>query len=552
MIIHNPILTGSFTVNGTDVASITSSAASIASLNSYTASLNAKSSSFATTGSNTFVGNQVVSGSLTVTGSITTPGTLTAQTLVVQTITSSVDFVTGSTRFGSLSSNTHQFTGSMSVSGSGTFVGNVIAGDIIRVSGSGAYLSIYDTQASSKNWAIRAGHDAVGDLAIRQSNSTGGDPVAAGTTRLYINASGNVGIGVIPSAWYTGYTALQVGESAALFSNRTSADTRTTQLANNAYLNSGATNWIYAQTDEATRYEQVNGEHKFYTAASGTAGNNITWTTPLSIASTGAATFSNTTSGLALKLFTSYASGRALNFGFSDGSVLPTAAFYIGNQTGVGVFIGDETTTNGLYVKSGGNVGIGTTSPATLDSGGVNLQIKDRSSLFQLGVVNSTYLGNNVYYDGSWKRIVSGFGTLIRLTDDNNGFSFLTTGTGAPNSAVTFTNAMTITSGGNVQINGPVYRYNGQTVVGGSFTNLTSIDLSSSRTYLISMIATNVEANLGYRIFGVIQANATSSTYSFSDIASQTMAIQFSGTTVQARVTNGQQWTFNWSILQLL
>jgi hypothetical protein len=39
--------------------------------------------------------------------------------LVVQTITSSVDFVTGSTRFGSsLSTSTHQFTGSVSVTGS--------------------------------------------------------------------------------------------------------------------------------------------------------------------------------------------------------------------------------------------------------------------------------------------------------------------------------------------------------------------------------------------------------------------------------------------------
>jgi hypothetical protein len=45
-------------------------------------------------------------------------GTLTAQTINVQTITSSIDYVTGSTRFGSLSSNTHQFTGSVSISGS--------------------------------------------------------------------------------------------------------------------------------------------------------------------------------------------------------------------------------------------------------------------------------------------------------------------------------------------------------------------------------------------------------------------------------------------------
>ncbi len=45
-------------------------------------------------------------------------GTLTAQTINVQTITSSIDFVTGSSRFGSTTDNTHQFTGSVSISGS--------------------------------------------------------------------------------------------------------------------------------------------------------------------------------------------------------------------------------------------------------------------------------------------------------------------------------------------------------------------------------------------------------------------------------------------------
>jgi hypothetical protein len=45
-------------------------------------------------------------------------GTLTAQTIIAQTITSSIDFVTGSTRFGSTTDNTHQFTGSVSISGS--------------------------------------------------------------------------------------------------------------------------------------------------------------------------------------------------------------------------------------------------------------------------------------------------------------------------------------------------------------------------------------------------------------------------------------------------
>jgi hypothetical protein len=86
--------------------------AASASINAYTASQNILNGKYATTGSNTFEGVQTINSNLIVTGSIT------AQTLVVQTITSSVDFVTGSTHFGTISSNTHEFTGSVSVSGS--------------------------------------------------------------------------------------------------------------------------------------------------------------------------------------------------------------------------------------------------------------------------------------------------------------------------------------------------------------------------------------------------------------------------------------------------
>ena len=48
----------------------------------------------------------------------TVRGTLTAQTIVAQTITSSIEFITGSTRNGSLLTNTHQFTGSVGITGS--------------------------------------------------------------------------------------------------------------------------------------------------------------------------------------------------------------------------------------------------------------------------------------------------------------------------------------------------------------------------------------------------------------------------------------------------
>jgi hypothetical protein len=68
--------------------------------------------SFAVSGSYNQTGDAFISGSLTITN------TLTAQTIVAQTITSSTDFVTGSTRFGTLLSNTHQFTGSVLITGS--------------------------------------------------------------------------------------------------------------------------------------------------------------------------------------------------------------------------------------------------------------------------------------------------------------------------------------------------------------------------------------------------------------------------------------------------
>ena len=87
--------------------------ASVAGTNTFTASvnnsltqLNSRTGSYATTGSNTFQGNQTINGTLNVTN------------IVVTTITASTEFASGSTRFGSNNSNTHEFTGSVSITGS--------------------------------------------------------------------------------------------------------------------------------------------------------------------------------------------------------------------------------------------------------------------------------------------------------------------------------------------------------------------------------------------------------------------------------------------------
>jgi hypothetical protein len=191
--------------------------------------LNATTSSFAVSATSASFAANATSASYAVSAttasfanSLTVAGTLTAQTLVVQTITSSVDFVTGSTRFGSIADNTHVFTGSMSVSGSGTFTGNIGIGLInpgvaLDVSGYGRVTGI---GLNSTPTSIGANPNYVrltntgGDLYIGQEGSTNagffvgslaydsvlysGRPynfIINGTSRVYINSSGSVGIG---------------------------------------------------------------------------------------------------------------------------------------------------------------------------------------------------------------------------------------------------------------------------------------------------------------------------------------------------------------------
>jgi hypothetical protein len=100
------------------VFTLTSSfAAQTASFTAFTASQNILNGTYATTGSNTFTGIQTVNSNLIVTGSIT------AQTLVVQTVTSSVVYSSGSNVFGNNIANTQTFTGSVNITGSTNLVG---------------------------------------------------------------------------------------------------------------------------------------------------------------------------------------------------------------------------------------------------------------------------------------------------------------------------------------------------------------------------------------------------------------------------------------------
>jgi hypothetical protein len=131
-----------------------------------------------------------LSGSLELTGSFTTSGAIVAQTLVVQTITSSITQMTGSNVFGSSLSNTQRFTGSVLTTGSLVVNGTTVTdAQLVNVVGnqSSANVGVVLNNTNATYPRIYAMQNVGGALAFYDYTSN--------ATRMYINASGSVGIG---------------------------------------------------------------------------------------------------------------------------------------------------------------------------------------------------------------------------------------------------------------------------------------------------------------------------------------------------------------------
>jgi hypothetical protein len=127
------------------------------------------------------------------------------------------------------------------------------------------------------------------------------------TERLRLDSSGNLGLGVTPSAWFSSYKTLQVSSNGSLTSN-----TDFFAFSNNAFVNSSG-NDIYLTTGFAGRYRHVasNGAHQWSTAPSGTAGNAITFTQAMTLTDGGNLLVGTTSSGIGTGRVTSYNTGGA-------------------------------------------------------------------------------------------------------------------------------------------------------------------------------------------------------------------------------------------------
>jgi len=111
------------------------------------------------------------------------------------------------------------------------------------------------------------------------------------TANMRLNESGNLGLGVTPNAWGSG-PAMQIGNLG--IATRTSL-TSLAQFSANQYWDGAAHRYI--ATNFATLYTQNLGAHNWGIAASGTAGNAITFTNAMTLDTSGNLLVGTTDSG---------------------------------------------------------------------------------------------------------------------------------------------------------------------------------------------------------------------------------------------------------------
>ena len=102
--------------------------------------------------------------------------------------------------------------------------------------------------------------------------------------KMRLDENGSIGLNnTSPDVWHSSYKSIQIYDAAVLYG---STDNSFAGFGANHYLNTSG-NFIYSNTDFASRFYQVNGEFYFEGAASGTGGNSFSFTQRLRITSTG-------------------------------------------------------------------------------------------------------------------------------------------------------------------------------------------------------------------------------------------------------------------------
>jgi hypothetical protein len=254
-------------------------------------------------------------------------------------------------------------------------------------SANGGILRFYDSAA-----VVTASIFGFGSAASTDSYALRFD--TNGAERMRLDSSGNLGLGVTPSAWGGGFKAFELVGGSVFSGASTNLG-----IMQNAYYD--GTNYLYKTSSTAARYFQVGGQHIWYNAPSGTAGNAISFTQAMTLNASGYLGIGATNPATPLEVWGSsrFANGAANSNIFqitpdttgSNGVSLISTYYGSGGYGPIKFFTGGSESAR---IDAIGNLLVG----GTTNTGGLKILATDGT--VQTGFL--PYATGSVAYTGTW------------------------------------------------------------------------------------------------------------------------------------------------------
>jgi len=387
-------------------------------------------------------------------------------------------------------------------------------------------LSIYSNSASAATgnfsgiaFSANAGDSAVAFASIGISSpATGYAPnivfqsrtgVSTWAERMRIDSAGNLGLGVTPSTGqFSSIRGMEIGRAGSGISGR--VDTNSDVLVSTNAVRTAVSSYTYGTTDFASLYRQVNGTHLWATAASGTAGNAITFTQAMTLDAGGRLLIGTTTvrTGYSYPIFiegttvsggigiinnAASTTGSVIRLSKTRGTTAGSVTAVVANDTlgaitfdgadgtniiqgatisaavdgtpgtndmpGRLVFAttadGASTPTERMRIDSAGNLGLGVTPSAWAAGNFIALQVGKGASIVGrggAGTEDQIYVSANAYNDGAWKYI--GTGNATNYYQDNGEHVWRTAPSGTAGNPITFTQVLSVSGGNSLALEG--------------------------------------------------------------------------------------------------
>jgi hypothetical protein len=305
---------------------------------------------------------------------------------------------------------------------------------------------------------------------------------------LLLNASGNLGLGVTPSAWST-FKAFELPNIGFI----ASAGEYIQMIANGVY---NGTNYTYKTSNVATMYAQAVGQHQWFSAPSGTAGNTFTFTQAMTLNASGNLSLGNTNDTYKLDVtgtgrfsgnlrVQNVSSGRYFDF------VTDSSASYLDVSHSLNVRVnGASSLLTALTIASTGaatfsssvEIGQAATVRGFTGNSGAGMFLNYGSAGAGIGSIFTYNYGTSTYgptiLDGSYVAFYNSGSERMRVTGGNVGI-----GSTAPTNTSGYA---TLTVGGATSTLGQITWNSGTTAIGYAYNDGTNMYIGSNAALIFA------------------------------------------------------------------